>query len=263
MIKKITLVILSVLVLTACSTQSGSDDDKVIKIASHMEPMTTVVEIAMKELEKEGYKPELVAVSDNVAANIALNNKEIDANFFQHVPYMTQFNEGNQGTLVGIQPIYDARVGFYSKNYTNLKDLPQDAKIAIPNDGVNQARALLMLHEANVIELEKVDFNVNLKDVKETTLRFMEVDLLTLTHAYEEVDLVFNYPTYIKEVGLTPNDALLLEGDNAGYYAISLVAREDNKDSDKIRALQKAMTSEAVTEFLTNKENSITLRPAY
>ena len=262
MIKKISAIVLSLLVLTACSTATNKDD-KSIKIASHMEPMTTVVEIAMKELEKEGYKPELVAVNDNVAANLALNNKEIDANFFQHVPYMTQFNEANKGNLVGIQAIYNAKVGFYAKDLKNISELPNNAKIAIPNDGVNQARALLILHDNNIIKLSNPSHDATLKDVEATDIQFVEVDLLTLSHAYAEVDLVFNYPTYIKEVGLTPSDALLLENDTANYYSISLVAREDNKDSDKIKALQKAMTSDAVKEFLSNEQNSKTLLPAF
>lgn len=262
MIKKGLVLLTAMLMLTACGAKNNPDDMK-LKVASHMMPMTDVVEIAKEELKKDGYELELVSVSDNTQANTALNNKEIDANFFQHVPFMEMFNKSQSGTLVGIQPIYDAIVGFYSKDLKDIKDLKDDAKIAIPNDAVNQARALLILQDAGLITLKDgVKYDATIKDVTDhKNYQFIEVDLLTLNQAYEEVDLVFNYPTYIKQVGLTPSDALILEKSD-GHYAISLVAREDNKDDAKIQALKKAMTSDAVRKFLT-EEHSATLSPAF
>ena len=256
--KKLILGLILVLA-TACSPKSNT----VIRVASHTEPMTTILGLAKEELAKKGYTMELVTVSDNTAANLALNNKEVDANFFQHIPFMTQFNKANNGTLTGIQPIYNAKVGFYSKNYTSMNDIPKNATIALPNDPVNQARALLILDKAGFIKLENPSNASKIADVKTSTYTLKEVDLLTLSHAYEEVDLVFNYPTYIKAVGLTPKDALLLESDDSNYYAISLVARDDNKDSKEISALKEAMKSEAVYQFLTNETNSVTLEPAF
>lgn len=256
--KKLILGLILVLA-TACSPKSNT----VIRVASHTEPMTTIIELTKDDLAKKGYTLELVAVSDNTAANLALNNKEVDANFFQHIPFMTQFNKANNGTLVGIQPIYNAKVGFYSKKYTSMNDVPKNGTIAIPNDPVNQARALLILDKAGFIKLQNPSHASKIADVVTSTYSLKEVDLLTLSHAYEEVDLVFNYPTYIKAVGLTPKDALLLEYDDSNYYAISLVAREDNKDSKAIVALKEAMTSASVYQFLTNEANSVTLEPAF
>lgn len=247
--------------ITACSPKET--DSKHIRIASHTEPMTTIIELARPELEAAGYTLELVAVSDNTAANLALNNKEIDANFFQHIPFMDQFNSSNNGTLAGVQPIYNARVGFYSKSFESIDQLPKNATIGIPNDPVNQARALLLLSDFGLIELDKKDHNVTLANVINSSYTFEAIDLLTLTHAYEDVDLLFNYPTYIKAINLTPNDALIVENDPTHYYAISLVAREDNLNSEKIEALKKAMTSSVIYDFLTNETNSITLTPSF
>lgn len=262
--KRLLSVLALLLVLVGCSSSKPSTENKVIKVASHIEPMTTVVELAKTELEKAGYTLELVTVTDNSAANIALNNKEVDANFFQHVPFMTMFNEANKGTLVGITPIYNAIVGFYSKNYDSMDALPEGATIAIPNDSVNQARALRILDEAGYITLDPAATSPLIKDIKESKYEFKEVDLLTLSQAYDEVDLVFNYPTYIGKIGLKPKtDGLLLESASNVDYAISLVAREDNKDSEEIKALKEAMTSEAVREFLTNETNSQTLVPSF
>lgn len=262
MFKKSLIVLSTLLILAGCA-QKAEPEDKVIKVASHMMPMTDVVEVAKKELEKDGWTLELVSVSDNQQPNVLLNNKEIDANFFQHVPFMEMFNAANNGTLVGITPIYDAIVGFYSKNHKSLADLPENAKIAIPNDQVNQARALNILADAGLITLKPdVKYEATLKDVvDQKNYTFVEVALLTLNQAYEEVDLVFNYPTYIRNLGLTPKDALVLEkSDN--HYAISLVAREDNKDSNKIQALKKAMTSDPVRTFLKD-DHSDTLVPSF
>lgn len=259
--KKIAIIVTTLLVLVGCSTPKATTDTK-IRVASHVEPMTTVVEIAKEELAKEGYELELVSVSDNTAANTALQNKEIDANFFQNVPYMQVYNEGNDANLVGITAVYDAKVGFYSKTISDLKDLPDNAKIAIPNDAPNQARALEILRAAGIVEIDReTNHDASLKDLKPNNYQWVEVALLTLNQAYEEVDLVFNYPTYIKSVGLTPKDALALEKSD-GHYAITLVAREDNKNEEKIQKLKEAMNSEAVRAFLVEK-NSETLVPSF
>ncbi|CAM3682029.1 MetQ/NlpA family ABC transporter substrate-binding protein [Erysipelothrix urinaevulpis] len=263
MIKKISVVLFTLVLLTACS--GAKKEDKVIKVASHMEPMTDVVNIAKEELAKEGWELELVNVSDNRQPNVALNDKEIDANFFQHIPHMEDFNKSVDGTLVGVTPIYDAIVGFYSKTYDKIEDVEKGAKVAIPNDPANEARALAILADHKIITLNDTDIRkVTTEDILENPLEleFIKVKLLTLTQAYEDVDLVYNYPTYIGKIGLTPKkDAVLIENSDS-YYAISLVAREDNKDSDKIKALTKAMTSDAVRSFLV-EDHDATLVPSF
>lgn len=264
MFKKILVMSTVLFLLVGCSPKETSD--KVINIASHTEPMTTVIEIAAKQLEEEGYEVNLIKVSDNTAGNTALNNKEVDANFFQHVPFMESFNQAHNGNLVGITPIYDAIVAYYAKDIESIEDIPMGAKVGLPNDLNNQARALLLLEQEGIIELKTPGSETStLDDVVENPLNldFYPVDLLTLTNAYEDVDLLFNYPTYIGNIGLTPlKDALLVEK-STSYFAISLVAREDNKDSEKIKALKAAMTSDAVKEFLTNETNAQTLVPSF
>lgn len=261
MFKKLSVLVVLVL-LAGCAPKN---DDKVIKVASHTAPMTTVVEIAKEILAEEGYTLELVSVSDNTAGNLALSNKEIDANFFQHQPFMEQFNSANNSNLRGVQTIYDALVGFYSKDYEAITQLPDNASIAIPNDQVNQARALLILESHGLIKLkEGISHDATVKDIENSSFKFIEVDLLTLNHAYDEVDLVFNYPTYISAINLKPlKDALILEQESDNHYAISLVGREDNITSEKITKLKEAMTHQKVKDFLTNEENSQTLRPSF
>lgn len=249
------------------TTETTSKEDKVIKVASQATPMTDVVEVAAKVAEKDGWKVELVQVNDNIQYNELLKNEEVDANFAQHEPYMMKFNQEKEAKLVAIQKIYNAKVGFYSKDYTDVKDIPEKAKVAIPSDVSNEGRALAMLADQGLITMKDgVGFQGTLKDIEENPkeLEFLSIDLLNLAEAYDEKDvaLVYNYPTYIAKIGLKPTDALFLEKNIDERFAIQLVAREDNKDSEKIEALKKAMTSKEVKDFL-EKDHSDTLTPAF
>ena len=237
--------------------QSNDLDLQSIKIASHVSPMTDILHLIEDIVKEKGYKLELLEVSDNVQANIALKNKEVDANFFQHEPFMQMFNKGNNASLVRITPVYNALVAFYSKNYDSIDTLPKGAVVAIPNDATNRARALRLLATSGAITLSDPNsYDIEVKDIKDNPkgFEFKEWDLLNLNQAYQESDLIFNYPTYIQALDLTPTrDGLLLETEEDQVFAISLVAREDNKDSDKIKILKEAITSEIVKDFINNK----------
>lgn len=245
----------------------GSGEDAVIKVASHLPPMTDVVTTAATVAKEEGYTIELVQVSDNVQYNRLLADGEVDANFAQHKPYMEAFNAENDADLVLLEPIYDAKVGYYSKAYESADEIPEGAKIAIPNDASNEGRALAILHEHGLLTLpEDAGFEGRVGDIVDNplALEFVQVDLLNLASAYDEdgIAMVYNYPTYISKVGLTPADAILLEEKVDQRFAISLVARGDNQDSEKIQVLRRAMTSDAVRTFLED-EHSETLLPSF
>ena len=262
--------------LAACGvggsgSSSGSggsaDADTLIKVASHLPPMTDVVTTAAEVAEKEGYTIKLVQVSDNVQYNRLLADGEVDANFAQHEPYMQAFNAENDADLVLLEPIYDAKVGYYSKAYASADEIPEGAKVAIPNDASNEGRALAILHEQGLLSLpEDAGFEGRIGDIVDNPLdlEFVQVDLLNLASAYDEdgIAMVYNYPTYISKVGLTPADAILLEETVDQRFAISLVAREDNQDSEKIEVLRRAMTSDTVRTFL-EEEHSETLLPSF
>ncbi|SFC68308.1 D-methionine transport system substrate-binding protein [Alkalibacterium subtropicum] len=248
-------------------TEETTEETVTIRVASHLPPMTDVVEIAGDVIE-EGYEVELVEVSDNIQYNEALLNEEVDANFAQHEPFMEMFNEERDGNLVAIQPIYNAIVGFYSPVYDSLEDIEDGAEVAIPSDPTNEARALVTLEEHDLITLDPdVDKSqVTDADVVENpyNFTFTHVDLLNLTAAYEDgVELVFNYPTYIAAVDLTPEDALILQADEENRFAQTLVAREDNQDSEEIQALVEAMTSQEVYDFLDELAENGHLRPSF
>lgn len=276
MFKKSLLLGTTALLLAACGNEdaantesdsaSSTEEDTVIKVASHLPPMTDIVEIAGDVIE-DGYSVELVEVSDNIQYNEALLNEEVDANFAQHEPFMEMFNEERDGNLVALQPIYNPIVGFYSPVYDSIEEVEDGAEVAIPSDASNEARALMILDHYELITLaDGVGFEATVDDIEENphNLTFTHVDLLNLTGSYEDgVELVFNYPTYIESIGLTPDDALILEDDDKYTFAIQVVAREDNQDSDEIQALIDAFTSQKVMDYLNELAENGHLEPVF
>src|SRR5690625_1491801 len=255
------------LVLAACGNGGEEAVDTNLQVASHLPPMTGIVEIAAENIE-EPYTIELLEVTDNVQYNDVVENKEAYANFAQHEPFMEQYNEANDGHLVSLQTIYDPIVGFYSPVYDSIDDIEDGAEIAIPSDVSNETRALLVLADQGLIEVdETVDPDlITLDDITENprNFEFTSVDLLNLTAAYEDgVDLVFNLPTYIANIGLTPDDALFLEDEDQTLFALTVVVHEDNEDNEATQALIDAFTSQEVYDYLTELSDVNHLYPAF
>ncbi|WP_114571955.1 MetQ/NlpA family ABC transporter substrate-binding protein [Exiguobacterium flavidum] len=259
--KKI-LISMTVLVLALAGCGNGNEEAKetesstettTLKVASLIKPMTEILDLVKPELKKEGINLEVVVLSDNVQPNSALAAKEVDANFFQHVPYMEEFNRNNDADLVPVEPIYFANYGVYSKQYKSIDKLPKGAVIAIANDVSNIDRSLSMLAQHGEIKLkEKTGPYYTMKDITENKkgYKFKEVDLLMLARLYDDADAVVMTPAYAAPLGLTPKkDALLTEGVE-NDFAITLVARKDNADSEAIKKLAEAMTSPEVKKFL-------------
>ncbi|MDN4606735.1 MetQ/NlpA family ABC transporter substrate-binding protein [Sporosarcina highlanderae] len=260
------LLMLTVMLLVLLAACGGKDkgaekpakvqkDDEVVtlKVASLIPPMTEILELVKPKLAEEGIELEVVVLGDNVQPNTALAAKEVDANFFQHVPYMEQFNANNNANLVPITPIYFANYGVYSKDYNSMDEMPEGAVIAMANDVSNIDRSLSLLAQHGVIELgEKKDTYYTKADIVNNpkNYKFEEVDLLMLARMYDDADAVVMTPAYAAPLGLTPkSDALLTEG-SENDFAITLIAREDNKDWEPIQKLAEAMTSPEVKKFL-------------
>lgn len=265
------------LILTACgnggdkSTAVGdgaeSTEPTTLVVASTMPPMTDIVEIAAENIA-EPYKIEIMEVSDNVQYNEAVQHKEAYASFAQHEPFMEQYNDANDGDLVAIQTIYDPIVGFYSPVYNSIAEIQDGAEIAIPSDKSNETRALLVLAEQGLIELDSdvAPIDVTLQDITSNPhdFEFTSIDLLNLTAAYKDgVELVFNLPTYIASAGLTPDDALFLESEENDLFALTVVVRDENKETDATQALLDAFTSQAVYDFLTELSEVNHLYPSF
>ena len=275
--KLVLLVAMFLLILTGCGQNKDETKDKgsekaapakeevTLKVASLIPPMTEILELVKPKLAEEGITLEMVVLGDNVQPNTALAAKEVDANFFQHVPYMEEFNRSNDADLVPITPIYFANYGVYAKEYKSMDEMPEGSVIAIANDVSNIDRSLSLLAQHGVITLkEKTGPYYTQADITDNPkkYKFEEVDLLMLARMYDDADAVVMTPAYAAPLGLTPkSDALLTEGVE-NDFAITLVARKDNAESEPIQKLAKAMTSPEVREFL-EKNYDETAIPAF
>ena len=252
---------------TDVSNDATEETPTNLVVASHLPPMTDIVEIAADVIE-EPYSIELLEVTDNVQYNDAVQYKEAYASFAQHEPFMEQYNEANDGNLVALQTIYDPIVGYYSPVYNSIDEIAEGAEVAIPSDKSNETRALLTLAEQDLIELDEsvAAIDVTLDDITSNplNLEFTSIDLLNLTAAYEDgVELVFNLPTYIASIGLTPDDALFLESEENTLFALIVAVHGDNADNEATQALVEAFTSQEVYDFLTELSDVNHLYPAF
>lgn len=269
------LIIALVSILAACSNDKDSNDKEknagkadaaqVIKVAVVESPMTDVVEIAQEILAEEDIKVEIVEMGDYIQPNEALANKEVDATFSQHVPFMEQYNKNTDSNLVEVQPIYFANFGLYAHDYDSIESFPDDVTIGIANDPSNVDRSLRLLASYDLIELNEIDGEqYGLEDIKEgsSNFKFEQAGIASLAPLYDDVDSVIINPTHASHLGLTPADDALITEKEDNKFAITLVAREDNADSELIQKLAEAMTSEQVRDFLNGREGGSSV-PAF
>ncbi|RGE24216.1 MetQ/NlpA family ABC transporter substrate-binding protein [Leucobacter sp. wl10] len=251
--------------LAACapSAGDGSGDGEVqtIRVAASATPMTDIIEAAGKAIGP-GYEVELVEVADYVQPNVMLQNEEIDANLVQFESFMQAFNEANDASLVAVQPVYLVVGAYYSRNLESLDDLPEAGSVVIPADPANTGRALQMLADEKVIGLDPgvARYEATLDDIAENpkSLKFTQVEFANINAAYEEADAVMNIPSGARQIGLYPDTDGLAVNDDA-RFAMQLVTRENNRDSDKISALTKAITSDEVRKVI----ESLDVPPAF
>ncbi|MBQ0137695.1 MAG: ABC transporter substrate-binding protein [Kurthia sp.] len=267
--KKLLFVMLTVLLLAACGNKEEKTAEKAenqtLKVASLIPPMTDILEVAKPLLAKDGIDLEIVILSDNVQPNAAVAAKEVDANLFQHQPFMKEYNKANDTNLVAIQKIYYPNMSAYSKKYDSWDAVPNGATLAIANDASNIDRTLQLLAQNKAITLgEKKDTYYTFNDITDNPkkIEFKEVDLLMLARTYDEVDIVVMNPAYAAPLGLTPSKDALLQELPGNDYAIQLVTREDNQDDEAIQKLKKAITSEEVRAYL-EKNFKETAVPAF
>lgn len=258
------LALITGLLLTGCAPAAAPDEDApvTLRVGAVTAPATDIVEAAADEIA-DGFEIELVEVADYVTINNMLAAGDIDANFSQHEPYMTEFNEKNDASLVALQPVYNFVIAFYSKEHADIDALPDAATVAIPNDSSNTARALKLLADEGLIGLDPAidPYTATLDDVIENPkgLEFLQLEIAQLNTAYDEADLVFQWPSHIAALGLTPqDDGLLTELDDR--FALQLVMPEAEADSAAADALVEAFTSDEVRAVI---EGNATIQAAF
>lgn len=253
----LTLILALGVTLVGCGSKgkesSGANgEDKVIAIGVSPEPHKAIVENAIKPLlEKEGYKVEIVEFSDYVLPNTALAEGEIDANYFQHVPFLEATVKEKSYDLSYTTKVHLEPMGLYSEKIDDISAIKEGAEIAIPNDPSNGARALKLLAKNGVIEIPEGDL-VTSKDITSNpkNVKITELDAEQLPRVLQDVELAVINTNYALEGGLNPlKDALVIEGGDSPYANIIAVRTED-KENDKIKALTKAATSEEVKKYI-------------
>ncbi len=263
--KKILSLALSFILALAIVGCGGKDSssDKIIKVGATPVPHKEILEKIAPILEKDGFKLEIVEFTDYQLPNAALANKELDANFFQHVPFLDSQNKEKKYDLDYTVKVHLEPLGFYSKKITNIKDLKDGAKIAIPNDPTNEARALRLLESSGLIKVKEGDL-VTVIDITENpkNLKITEIDAAQLPRILVDIDGAVINTNYALAAQLVPTkDALLIETKDSPYSNI-LAVRKDDKNSEKIKALSKALNSDEVKKFIEEKYNG-SIVPAF
>ena len=248
MMKKL---IVAIAALAAFSAQAES-----LSIAATAVPHAEILEFIKPALAKEGVELDIKVFTDYVQPNVQVAEKRLDANFFQHQPYLDEFNKSRGTKLISVVGVHVEPFGAYSSQHKSLADLPQGANVVIPNDATNGGRALLLLQKAGVITLKpEAGILATPKDILDNpkAIKVRELEAATLPRVLTQVDLALINTNYALEAKLNPiKDALVIEG-NDSPYVNQLVARADNKDSAAMQKLAKALNSAEVKAFIQEK----------
>lgn len=254
---KIALVLSLFLLIAGCSkTPVENEELTKLVVGATPVPHSELLNEVKEELKAKGIELEIKEFTDYVTPNTALKDKQIDANFFQHQPYLDSFIDKDYEDLISVAGIHIEPMAGYSTKISLLDELPDGATVAIPNDNTNEGRALLLLAKQGLITLKDptsltptpIDVDSNPKNLK-----FAELEAAQLPRALADVELAIINTNYALEADLNPmEDNLFIEDDESPYVNI-LVAREDNKDSAEIQALIEVLQSEKIENFILTK----------
>lgn len=264
----ISIVALALCALVALSGCSSSTDEEstTIRVAAVPTPHAEILnDVVAPLLEEQGYTLEVVEFTDYVQPNTATEEGEVDANYFQHVPYLENFNEERDTNLTSVVAVHYEPMGIYAGATSSLDDLEEGATVAVPNDATNEARALLLLEQEGLITLsDDAGIDATINDIVDNplNLEFEELEAAVVPTVLEDVDVACINANYAIEAGLTVDeDALAVEssdGDAAQTYANVLVVEEGHEDDEAIQALAEALTSDEVRDYINeNFEGSV------
>lgn len=244
------------LLAVAAAIAAFSAQADTLTVAATPVPHAEILNVVKPLLAKEGVELKVKEFTDYIQPNVQVAEKRLDANFFQHQPYLDEFNKAKGTDLVSVTGVHIEPLGVYSTKIKKLDELPSGATVVIPNDATNGGRALLLLDKAGVIKL-KDNSNIlsTVKDVAENpkNIKFRELEAATIPRVLTQVDAALINTNYALEAKLNPEkDALAIEGSDSPYVNI-LVARPDNKDSEDMKKLAAALHSPEVKQFITEK----------
>jgi len=261
--KKLALILilaLTVFALAACgggeAEEEGTADTTVLKIGASTVPHAEILEFVKPMLAEQGIDLQITEYTDYVIPNTAVESHELDANYFQHVPYLNSFNEENGTHLVSAVGVHYEPMGLFAGKTATLDALADGATIAVPNDPTNEARALLLLQQEGLITLKDgagleatpLDIVDNPKNIE-----FFEAEAAAVARSIQDVDFAIVNGNYALEAGLKVTDALAIESaesEAAQTFANIIAVYEGDADRPEVQALIKALTSEETRAFI-------------
>lgn len=262
--KLFALALTSSLLFVACSggakeeakadeAKGATEQVQTLKIGATPEPHAAILENAKPLLEKEGINLEIEVFNDYVIPNTSLEEGDLDANFFQHQPYLDEFNAQKGTNLVSAGTVHIEPMAIYSKKIKSLDELAEGSTISIPNDPTNGGRALLLLEKQGLIELkEGAGLTSTDKDIEKNpkNLKFELLDAAQLPRTLDDVDASVINTNYALEAELNPTkDAIVVE-DKDSPYANIVAVKEKDKEDPRIQTLMKVLNSEETKKFI-------------
>lgn len=244
---------------SADETKAASGDLRKIKVGASPSPHAEILEEANKVLKDKGYELDIVVYNDYVQPNIAVDTGELDANFFQHYPYLESFNEERGTKIVSVGVTHYEPFGIYAGKVSSLDDLKDGAKIAVPNDVTNEARALQLLAAQGLIKIKDgAGLTATKNDIVENpkSIELLEVEAAQVPRSLQDVDVAVVNGNYAIEAGLKVKDALAVEDSSseaANTYANIVAVKEGNEKNEEILALLEAIQSPEVKKFIEDK----------
>lgn len=251
--------------LTGCGAKETSTtgeninnkDTKTIIVGASPNPHSEILNFAKEKLKDKGINVEVKEFTDYVIPNKALNDKELDCNYFQHEPYLIDFNEKNNTKLISVGKIHGEPLGAYSNKIKSLENIKDKAVIAIPNDSSNGSRALKLLEKQNLIKLKDNTAAIQTeKDITENNknLEIKFVEAAQLPRLLDEVDIAIINGNYALASNLDTNSVIFSEDINDIDKYVNIIAtRDDNKDDENIKALVEFLKSDETKKFINEK----------
>ena len=260
--KLLTLALSSAILVSVVGCSKGTDNNKIV-VGASSSPHAEILEVIKPQLEEQGYELEIKVFDDYILPNTALDEGSLDANYFQHVPYLEETIKEKGYKLTYTEKVHLEPIGLYSDKVKSLDEIKENSTIAIPNDPTNGARALKLLADNGLISIKDGEL-ISIKDIVKNpkNLEIKEMNAEQLPTVLKDVEGAVINTNYAISAKLNPiKDAIVIESTDSPYSNI-LAVREDNKDSEKIKALSKALTSKEVKEFI-EKEYQGSIIPSF
>lgn len=267
--KLLTILFIVLFTLSGCN-KASDNEDKVIKVAATSSPAAEILEAAREDVEKEGYTLEIIEFDDFITPNTSLSNDEVDANLFQHQPFLAQYNEDNNESLQAVGSVHFIPIGLYSNNTTepnanfSIEDINENAEIAVPDDPTNEARALELLASIGIIELKQdAGLNATISDIvgNPKNVSIVEIKAENIPSVLEDVDYAVVNGNYALSSKISEK-AIILESadsDAAKRNAVVLATKQDNVNSDKSKILINALQSDKVKKYINDTYNNLVI----